>query len=113
MAELVYAYDSKSYGATRVGSIPTRATIWNWIMTKNKNLFAEVAGWYGMTAILLAYVTVSFGVISAEGYIFQLLNLSGAIGIMIISAHKNVKQSLVLNIFWAGVAILALFRILF
>ena len=80
-------------------------------MSRKKNLKAEIAGWYGAVAILLAYILVSFELIAANGAVFQLLNLTGAIGIIIIAAYKNVKQSVVLNIFWAGVAIVALFRL--
>lgn len=79
---------------------------------KQKNTPAEIAGWYGTTAILLAYMLVSFELIPANGAWYQLLNVSGAAGIIIISVYKNVKQSIVLNIFWAAVAIVALLRIL-
>ena len=79
---------------------------------KNKNIPAEVVGWYGIGAILLAYTLVSFEAISASGVIFQLLNLTGAIGVIIIALHKNVMQSVALNIFWAGVAVVALLRML-
>ncbi len=71
---------------------------------------AEAAGWYGTAAILLAYGLVSFELISANGTVFQLLNLSGALGIIIISVRKNVKQSVVLNVIWAIVALIALVR---
>lgn len=88
-------------------------------MAKKKNLKkqdivdaeeAEAAGWYGTAAILLAYGLVSFEVVSAHGAVFQLLNLTGAIGIIVISVRKNVKQSVVLNVIWAVVAIVALMR---
>ena len=69
---------------------------------------AEIAGWYGTSAIVLAYILVSFKVVPANGVIYQLLNLTGAIGIIIIAAVKNVKQSVVLNIFWAIIAVIAL-----
>ncbi len=77
----------------------------------NKQLFAEIAGWYGATAILTAYALVSFNVIEGSGLWFQLLNLTGALGIIAISTYKKVKQSIVLNIFWSIVAIVALVRI--
>ena len=76
-------------------------------MSKRK-LFAEVAGWYGAVAILVAYALVSFKIIPGDGLLFQLLNLTGAIGILTISIYKKVKQSIVLNIFWGAVAIVAI-----
>lgn len=72
---------------------------------------AEVAGWYGIAAILGAYVLVSFGVISSDSAVFQLLNLTGALGVIWISIVKNVMQSVVLNVIWAFVAIAALVKL--
>lgn len=77
----------------------------------NKTRLVELVGWYGTTAILGAYALVSFGIINAESITFQLLNLSGALGIIVISFVRNVKQTIVLNLFWAAIAILALARI--
>ncbi len=74
----------------------------------NKQLFAEIVGWYGTVAILIAYVLVSFSVISGDSLLFRLLNLTGALGIIVIATYKKVRQSIVLNIFWAGVAIAAI-----
>jgi hypothetical protein len=73
---------------------------------------AEIAGWYGTVAIVAAYALVSFKAIPADGSIYQLLNLSGAIGIIVIALIKKVRQSVVLNVFWAAIAILALVRLL-
>jgi hypothetical protein len=74
--------------------------------------FAEIVGWYGTVAIVGAYALVSFKVVSASGAPYQLLNLTGAIGIIIISALKGVRQSVVLNSFWALIAIIALAQLL-
>ncbi len=76
-----------------------------------KNILAEIAGWYGAIVIVLAYVLVSFEVIPASGATYQLLNLSGAIGITAIAVVKKVRQSIVLNIFWAVIAVIALARL--
>lgn len=74
----------------------------------SKQLAAEIAGWCGTAAILAAYVFVSFGLISGDGIIFQLLNLTGAIGVIIIASYKKVAQSIVLNVVWSVVAIVAI-----
>ena len=78
-----------------------------------KRKASEVIGWYGAAAIVLAYALVSFQVISSNGFVFQLLNLTGAIGIIIISAIRGVRQSVVLNTFWAIIAVVALARLVF
>lgn len=79
----------------------------------SKQLAAEIAGWYGTIAILAAYVLVSFNLIDGDGIVFQLLNLTGAIGIIIIASYKKVAQSIVLNIVWGVVAIVAIVNIVF
>lgn len=81
-------------------------------MKKNKKILIEIVGWYGAIAILVGYMLVSFEIISSSGLTFQLLNLTGAIGLISIALYKNVMQSVVLNIFWVGVAVIAIIRIL-
>lgn len=72
------------------------------------NIFVEIIGWYGITAILLAYALASFEVIQAKGLTFQLLNLTGAFGVIAVSVYKKIAQTAVLNIIWAVIAIIAL-----
>jgi hypothetical protein len=74
--------------------------------------FAEIIGWYGTIAIVGAYALVSFNAIAADGWIYQVLNLTGAIGIIVISLIKRARQSVVLNLFWAAIAIVALARLI-
>jgi hypothetical protein len=71
---------------------------------------AEIAGWYGIVAILGAYALVSFSVIGSDSVLFQLLNLTGALGVIWITAIKGVTQSVVLNTVWAIIAVVALLR---
>jgi len=71
----------------------------------------EVAGWYGMIALILAYALVSFNIIAGDGLPFQLLNLTGGIGLILVAASKKVLQSVLLNIFWALIGIIAIVRI--
>ncbi|MEK7657701.1 MAG: hypothetical protein AAB366_00725 [Patescibacteria group bacterium] len=57
-------------------------------------LFIEIIGWYGVLAILIAYLFISFGIIGAESATYQILNFSGAIGIIAISLlKKNIPTS--------------------
>jgi len=76
-----------------------------------KKILIEVAGWYGVGAILLAYTLVSFKIAPADGLLYQLLNLTGASGIAVISIMKKAKQPATLNIVWAVVAFIALLNI--
>lgn len=68
-------------------------------------------GWYGVLAILLAYLLVSFNVIVAKSLGYQLLNLTGALGIVVEALSKKDAQPAVLNCAWAAIAILAIVRL--
>ncbi len=74
--------------------------------------FHEIIGWYGVIAILLAYALNSFTVLTAKSAPYQLLNLTGAIGIVLISLRKKAYQPATLNLIWMIIAIIALFKIL-
>jgi hypothetical protein len=69
---------------------------------------SEVVGWYGMLAIIGAYGLVSFEAVGADSIIYQGLNFSGALGLLWIAFRKNVTQLVVLNTFWALIAVLSL-----
>lgn len=73
----------------------------------------ELLGWYGTAAILLAYALVSFSVLQPASVPFQLLNITGAIGIVVVSFAKKNYQPGVLNVVWAVVAFIAIVRMLF
>ena len=77
----------------------------------NKKILVETIGWYGMAAILLAYILVSFKVIASDSATFQLLNLTGALGVAVISIRQKAKQPAALNLVWAVVALVALVQL--
>lgn len=72
---------------------------------------SEVLGWYGAVAVLVAYALASFNVISVHEAPYLLLNLSGALGVLAVATAKHVRQSMVVNTFWALMAGLALLKI--
>lgn len=73
----------------------------------------EAVGWYGACAILLAYALVSLGGMRADSAIYQLLNVTGAIGVAIVSVMKKAYQPAALNIVWALIGLVVLLRIVF
>jgi hypothetical protein len=68
----------------------------------------EAVGWYGVAAILLAYVLVSFNIVPARSWEYQLLNFTGASGVLVISYMKQARQPALLNLVWAVIALVAL-----
>jgi hypothetical protein len=73
----------------------------------------ELYGWYGMAAIILAYALVSFSIIKPTGLAFQILNGTGALGIVFISFHRKAYQPGVLNILWTLIAVIAIAKNIF
>ena len=72
-----------------------------------KNIF----GWIGAVCILGAYALNSFEIVSSVSSIYQILNLIGSIGIVITAYHHRDNPAMALNIVWAVIAIISLFRI--
>jgi hypothetical protein len=66
-----------------------------------------------MLALIFAYFLVSFGWLDGQGLIYQLINLTGGIGLLIVAASKNVTQSVILNMFWAIIGLVAIARLFF
>ena len=83
------------------------------VAKKKPHILSEIFGWYGAIAILGAYALVSFSLIASDGLIFQLLNLTGALGLLAIGYYKKVYQSVILNIIWSIIGIVAIANIIF
>lgn len=76
------------------------------------NTFHEIIGWYGTVAIVGAYALNSFGLLDATNVWYQLLNGTGAVGIVLISLKKKAYQPATLNAIWTVIAAIGLFQIL-
>jgi hypothetical protein len=74
----------------------------------HRDIVFELLGWYGSLALIAGFALNSFGVISAHSYAYQLINLSGALGIVAISLYKKVYQTASLNVFWVVIALVAI-----
>ena len=92
-----------------------RCGVFSLRLTRTAKLWAilvEVLGWYGLGTVVLAYALVSLSFVSANSYVYQLLNLNGAFGLGIVAFVKRAYQNGVLNIVWAAIAIIALLRLI-
>ena len=72
----------------------------------------EIVGWYGTVAIVGAYALSSFSILSSSNLLYQIINLTGAIGIVIVSFSKKAYQPGVLNMIWTVIALIAIIKIL-
>jgi hypothetical protein len=71
----------------------------------------SLIGWYGVLAILLAYALVTFSVVNPHNYPYQLLNLTGAISLVIEAYSKRDYQPATLNVVWSIIALIAIIQI--
>jgi len=74
------------------------------------NKLEEGFGWYGFLAIVGAYAGVAIYPWLASSIVYKLLNLTGAIGLAIISGRKKAWQPAALNTTWTFLALISLFR---
>ncbi len=79
---------------------------------KHANPVIEWLGWYGVVATILAYILVSFSWVSPTSMLYQLLNLTGAIGVTIETYVNKDYQPFWLNLIWACIALIAIGSIL-
>jgi len=77
-----------------------------------RKVFDETIGWYGTFAIVISYALAMFNILSVSSFTYQILNLTGALGIIYISFKKKAYQPGVLNIIWAVIALIAILRLL-
>ena len=68
----------------------------------------SILGWGGMAMILIAYLLVTTKQISPNSQLYQILNLIGAIGVVIHSIASDAWPSAVLFIIWALLAFIYL-----
>ncbi len=81
-------------------------------MTKFKEQLSESAGWIGVLSILIAYAGLTFGVLTADGLPYHILNLVGGAGIIIDALADKNYQPAVLNLIWAAIAVYAIVKVL-
>lgn len=72
----------------------------------------QLLGWYGVLAIVAAYLLNSFSIVGSRSLPYQLLNLSGAVGIVIEAASKKDLQPAALNTIWSVIALIAIINII-
>ena len=79
---------------------------------KLKNTIKELIGWYGTFAIIIAFALVSFEILKPTNLLYQLLNLTGSLGIVYISFLKKAHQPAVLNIIWSLIATATIIKLI-
>ena len=73
----------------------------------------EELGWVGIAAILAAYAGNSLGFFTAQDATYQLLNLVGAVALIVDTRSKKDWPLMALNVVWAAIAIYSLAKVFF
>jgi len=81
-------------------------------MNKTLSQFDEAIGWVGAILLMGAYMFNSFGFIESRSIMYQLANIVGALCIIYISYKKQVYQSVILNLMWLVIGIIAFAHII-
>ncbi len=75
-------------------------------------LAADIVGYIGSALIILAFLLLQSGKITSEDIKYPLINLAGAILLMIsLTVHVNMP-SIVIEIFWIAISIYGIWKIL-
>lgn len=80
-------------------------------ITQKARALVEVLGWYGFIALLVAYGMVSLNFVPSRSLAYQLLNLSGSVGLAILTFFKKAYQNTLLNVVWGAISIAALIQL--
>ena len=71
-------------------------------------LTIDILGWIGSVEVILAYGLISNGKLDSQSVTYQLLNLTGAILLIINTIFYGAYPSTFINIVWVGIAVVAL-----
>ncbi|SEG85490.1 hypothetical protein SAMN05444920_105540 [Nonomuraea solani] len=74
-------------------------------------LLLDAIGWIGAALLLTGYALVSSSRMSGDGTSYQLINLMGSICLMVNSGYNDAWPSAGLNLVWAAIGAVALFKL--
>jgi len=71
------------------------------------DLIIESIGWTGAILVLWAYYANSTGKMDASSTIYQILNLLGALCLIVHTFWNHAYPSMVVNIIWSAIALVS------
>lgn len=74
-------------------------------------LVVNVLGWVGSLAVVLAYGLISAGRVQGDALLYQLLNLVGALLLIVNTMYWGAYPASFVNLFWIVIAASALARL--
>ncbi|PZR26324.1 MAG: hypothetical protein DI538_26575 [Azospira oryzae] len=74
-------------------------------------LLIDIIGWIGSIEVIAAYGLNSYQQIKTDSVLFQLLNLTGALFLIVNTVYYHAYPSAFINIVWVIIAVLSLVRL--
>ncbi len=74
--------------------------------------FVKIAGWYGLIALLAAFMFATLGAIPYGGWAYVILNITGAAGIAANALARKDYPAGVLNLVWIAIGLVGLAKLL-
>jgi len=76
------------------------------------DLTVNIIGWIGSFEVVLAYALISYNKVDAKSILYQLLNLTGSIFLIVNTIYYHAIPSAFVNVIWSIIAIFAIFQII-
>ncbi len=76
----------------------------------NTQVVVNIIGWLGSVAVILAYALVSTRRAKGDSFVYQALNLVGALFLIVNTIYYGAYPSTVVNLVWVGIAVFSLIR---
>jgi len=73
--------------------------------------FTDLIGWIGTLAYIVAYLLLSLGKLKPEQKAYHLLNIFGAVGLIVNAIHLDDYPNIIVNIVWFAIGFTALISI--
>jgi hypothetical protein len=73
-------------------------------------LIIDILGWIGSVEVIIAYGLNSYQKLNSDSNLFQFLNLTGAIFLIVNTVYYGAYPSTFINIVWVVIAAVALIR---
>jgi hypothetical protein len=70
----------------------------------------EAVGWTGAVMLLLAYGLLSAGRVGGQSPAYQVMNILGAVGLIVNSGWNGAYPSAAVNVIWLAIGLAALSR---
>jgi len=74
-------------------------------------LWVDIIGWVGSVEVIVAFALINMQKIDSKSVWYQILNLTGAIFLIINTVYYGAYPSTFINFVWVGIAIYGLWKI--